>query len=359
MGNSIHITTKDMEETKELKVIDVLDLIKKVYRHKKLFYRTVPITFVLSCLFIICIPRTYTCEIKLAPESNGLSSGGSLSSVASAFGLDGIGKLSGDDAISPELYPDLMNSTDFTTSLFNVNVVSKDGTINTNYYDYMQFHQKAAWWNIAIEYVKSLFSSDDEPATSFGTSEVNPFMLTRRQQRIAEAMQGSISCKVDKKTDVISIRVVDQDPLICATIADTVRTRLQKFITDYRTNKARTDLKYYEALYLDAKKNYENTRELYVKYSDANQGLVLEKYKSAKEDIENEMQLKYNSYSMVSNQLQAARYKVQEQTPAFTILQGASVPIKPAAPKRMIFVAVMVILAFVITSAYICVVHKE
>ena len=40
----------------------------------------------------------------------------------------------------------------------------------------------------------------------------------------------------------------DQDPLICKTVADSVRNRLQDFITVYRTDKARKDVRYYENL---------------------------------------------------------------------------------------------------------------
>jgi uncharacterized protein involved in exopolysaccharide biosynthesis len=45
--------------------------------------------------------------------------------------------------------------------------------------------------------------------------------------------------------------------------------------------------------------------------------------------------------------------KLQERTPVFTVVKGASVPIKPAGPKRMLFVAGMLILTFLGTAFYI------
>lgn len=54
---------------------------------------------------------------------------------------------------------------------------------------------------------------------------------------------------------MISISVEAQDPLICATLTDTVQNRLQQFITDYRTSKARKDLEYYQELCSEAKAN--------------------------------------------------------------------------------------------------------
>jgi hypothetical protein len=51
--------------------------------------------------------------------------------------------------------------------------------------------------------------------------------------------------------------------------------------------------------------------------------------------------------------MEAAKAKIQERTPSFTTLKSASVPIKPAGPKRMLFVLGMVLLATFITSLYV------
>ena len=69
--------------------------------------------------------------------------------------------------------------------------------------------------------------------------------------------------------------------------------------------------------------------------------------------MENDMQLKFNAYTTINAQLEAAKAKVQEKTPAFTVLKGASVPVKPAGPKRMIFVAIMLVLATFCTIVYL------
>ena len=111
-------------------------------------------------------------------------------------------------------------------------------------------------------------------------------------------------------------------------------------------------LEYYKKLTEKAKADYEKARMLYGSYADANTEVILESFKSKQEDLENDMQLKFNNYSAVMNQFQLARAKVQERTPAFTILQCATVPIKPTGPKRMIFVLFMVFLTFFGISIY-------
>ena len=61
----------------------------------------------------------------------------------------------------------------------------------------------------------------------------------------------------------------------------------------------------------------------------------------------------YENYGVLNTQLQAAKARVQERTPAFMIIKGAEVPLKPTAPKRVIFVLVMTFLAFCGTTLFI------
>lgn len=335
---------------KEITPIDFHFILKAIIKNKKAFFYTMPIVFIVSSLIIISIPRSYTCEVKLAPEST--SSGiGSIGALASSFGVNLANKLDNEDAISPELYPDLMNSIDFKVSLFPIKIQTKDKKIETTYYNYLEKHQKYAWWLIPINYIKKLFEKkEDKPFDS--SKKIDPFILTKKQKDITSLIEQKIDCEVDKKTNVISIVVTDQDPLVCATMADSIKSRLQLFITDYRTNKAKIDLEYTKKLYVEAKSSYDKARQLYATFSDGNQELILESYKAKQEDLENEMQLKYNNYNSICQQLLAAKAKVQERTPAFTTLQSASVPNKPSKPKRMLFVLAMLFLTFIITSIY-------
>lgn len=195
-----------------------------------------------------------------------------------------------------------------------------------------------------------MFTTKD--TTSSTSSTVNPFRLTKRQDQIARSIADKVSCTVDKKNYVISISVEAQDPLICATLTDTVQARLQQFITDYRTSKARKDLEYYQKLCSEAKSKYEKVRQTYGSYADANNDIILESYKLKENDLENEMQLLYNNYTALQAQVQQARAKLTLQTPAFTTLQSASVPLKPAGPKRMLFVIGMTFLTFMIITFF-------
>ncbi|MBR6194834.1 MAG: chain-length determining protein [Prevotella sp.] len=339
------------EENKNIQndVIDLRVIVGKVRKRKRLFLKVLPTAFVLSCLFIICFPRYYITDAKLAPEIDNNTTGGTLSSLASSFGID-LGQIQTTDAISPLLYPDLMDDNGFVASLFEIKVKSADGEINTNYHDYLAKYQEYPWWEYPIEWIRKMLPKSPQGGSASG---YDPYYLSRREDGIMGVARDNIQFSIDKKTDVITISVTAQDALIAKTMADSVTKRLQWFITDYRTNKARVDYEYYKQLASEAKQEYERTRQRYASMSDANTNIAMRSVELKLEDMENDMQLKFNAYTALSTQLQAAKAKVQERTPAFTIIKGASVPVKPTGPKRMLFVLGMIFLAFFGTIAYI------
>ena len=88
-------------------------------------------------------------------------------------------------------------------------------------------------------------------------------------------------------------------------------------------------------------------------YADANRDLILESARMRQEELENDMQLQYNIYTQVAQQLQMAEAKVQEKTPAFTVLQEAMVPVKHANMPKIFILAVFLLLGFVLRVVWI------
>lgn len=339
-----------MEKQQEYTTVDWRKVFKEIWKRKKLYFIVVPIIMILASLYIVSIPRTYSTDTEIIPEAQGdlNCNSGALGSLASSFGFD-MSNLESSDAITPMLYPDLLKDNGFIASLFKIKIITQDGKIKTDYFTYISKYRKTAWWNKIIGGIKSKFAKKQASTNK----QLDPYDLPKKTDDVVKNIRNSLSIKVDKKTGSITISVSDQDPLVCKTIADSTRTRLESFITNYRTKKAKDDYAYYRKLTEDAHADYQKIRRQYGNYSDANEDVILQSVKSKQEDLENEMQLKYNAYTTLSTQMDAARAKVLAKTPAFTLIQGAAVPIKPESPKRMIFVLAWAFIAFVGTSIYV------
>ena len=322
-------------------------------QYRKLYYVVLPLTMVIVWLLTLGYPDYYRCKVTLVPESgSGSGSMSSLLSLASSFGVNvGGGGGKDVDAITPTLYPDWMKSTDFVASLFDIKVKRDSDRQAMTYYEYLRDYQKLPIWEEARRGFFGLFSSDKEKKRKI--EPLNLFRLTPEQKSVMGMIVGNVVCQVDDKSAVISIDVKDQDPVVAAMVADSVRSLLQQSLTEYRTSKARHDLAYIQQLYKEAKKSYERSCDLYADYVDSNRDIILESVRQKQTKLENEMQLRYNNYNAVSAQLLAAQAKVQETTPAFTTLERATVPMWIAGPNRRLIVILCTFLAFVFVTVWV------
>ncbi len=343
-----------METKRNKDVIDLRAVFQTIWQQRRLFYRVLPIVFVLSCVWIFPQPRYYISSVKLAPEFANEMDAGGLSSIASSFGFNLGGMAGGTDAIYPLLYPELFESPEFVVGLFKIQVTTADRSLTTDYYTYLKKHQKknplTRPFKKAKQWITNLFT---EKEIQVGSDGVKPFWMNRRDYGLFMKAGRLITCTIDKKTDVTTITVQDQDPLVSATMADSVRVHLQNFITGYRTSKARLDADHYRHLADSARLEYEAASRLYSEYVDRHREVAMQSYISRRDELEADMGLKLNAYTAMMTQLQAMEAKVQEKTPAFTVLKSATVPVKPAGPKRMLFILGMLFLATIILSLYL------
>lgn len=355
----MNITIYTFYIMEEHKRIDYRKLFQALWAKRKLYYYTVPITVILAIIIIFPQPRYYTCDVMLAPEGGEDMSGSSLSNLASSFGFN-IGGIS-NDAIYPMLYPDLFESTDFLVGILNIKlkfVDIDDNLIDTDYYTYLTKYKKRNWltkpFTDAYASIVRLISPLKDSEKRVGdASKLDPFLLSREDYKLVQKFKTILSCSVDKKTNVTTITVKDQDRIACALLADSIKSRLQVFITEYRTSKARQDMVYYSTLAEEAKAEYDKSVINYCKFADAHPRTVLESYAAKRTELENDVQMKYETYTTLIKQYEISKAKVQEKTPAFMTLKNASAPIKPAGPKRMIFTIVAFLLAIIGTTGYI------
>ena len=352
-----HTEPQYLEE--EYDEIDIMELLRKLFKDWKLILKWCGIAAVIGLVIGFSIPKEYTVTSKLAPETVSRSGGGSLGSLASLAGIN-LGSVSTSDAVYPDLYPDIVSSTPFIVELFPVQVdfSHKKESLSSDYYTYLKDYTRGPWWGKVISapfralgWFMGLFREKVEPVE--GYASLNPAALTQEQENIAKAIRESIALSVDKKNSVISLTVNAQDPKVAAKISEEVIARLQTYVTNYRTEKSRKDLEYYETLYEEARSAYFASQQRYAGYMDRNQGVVLQRVKTEQERLQNEMNLNYQLYNTCAQQLQAAKAKVQQETPVFTIINPPQVPLKRSKPSKVTILAACIFLGAVVAALWI------
>ena len=347
-NNSTNIDTKGQAAQEQ--EIDLVELARKIWDSRKFLYKVCGIGAIIGIIVAFSIPKEYTATVVIAPESTGKGTSSSVSALAAMAGIS-LGSGNERDAIYPDLYPDVVSSTPFLKELFDVDVKRQKDSQTMKLADYMSNCQQRPWWSSligipskAIGWSMSLFKDKKAPAAE--EDSINIFHPTPKEAGIMGAIRSTITVSVEKKTSVTTLSVSMQDPLVAATMVDTVRARLQEYITNYRTSKARNTLAYITRLYNEAQKNYYDAQEKYARYSDTNQGLITLTSRTDQEKLANERNLTFTTYTQVAQQLQVAKAQVDERTPVYTIIQPASVPLRPAKPNKG-----MILVGFVFLSA--------
>lgn len=334
--------------------IDLLEIAANLWAHRKQLIIWSVCGAVLGLIVAFSIPREYTTSVTLAPEINdNKGASGSLGALASMAGLSSAS--AGSDAVYPMLYPDVVSSVPFLTSLFNVEVeTNEDDPRKITVAQYLEEDTSSPWWSAVIsapfKLIGMIMSKDEEEDPNH---KLNNFRLTKEEDAMVKALADRVTATVDTKTSVVTVNVTMQDPLVSAILADTVVERLKDFVTDYRTSKARHDLEYAETLNEEAREKYYKAQQQYANYLDRNQGIVFRSAQVERERLENETALAFNVYNSTAQQVQRAQAKVQEALPVYAVISPATVPIKPSKPRKALILIGFTFLAFVACAAWI------
>lgn len=342
------------EDDDELQ-IDWMGILRQLLAIRKKLYIAAAVGVVLGILIALGTPKQYTVSITLSPEMGSNKSGSGLASMAASF-LGGSVGTDSPDALNATLAPDIVSSTPFLLELFDARVVSQDKQIDTTFTAYLD-EQKSSWMGyvlkvpgMAIGGIKSLFTDKKEEKKD--TIQGGTIELNEEDAKKLEGLRKQISAEADKKTGITTLSVTLQDPKVAATVADSVVSKLQQYITAYRTSKAKDDCQYLEKLYKERQQEYYDAQQRYARYVDANSNVVFQSTLAERERLQNDMNLAYQVYSQVAQQLQVARAKVQEEKPVFAVVEPAVVPLKPSGTSRKVILLGVVFLAVAFTGAW-------
>ena len=328
--------------------IDLMDLLRKVIGIRKKIYKATGIGLLIGIIVAISIPKQYTVEVSLSPEI-GNNKGGGLSGLAASFLGSGVPMGDGTDALNASLSADIVSSTPFLLELSAMEIpVTKNKVMTLNTY---LDEETSPWWSYVIGFpgmvidgVKSLFTEKDE-ITSFGKANQGTIELSKMESMKIEILKKMITASVDKKTSMTSVAVTLQNPRVAAVVADSVVKKLQKYIIDYRTFKAKEDCLYWEKLFKERQQEYYATQKKYADYLDSHDNIILQSVRTEQERLQNDMSLAYQVYSQVASQLQVARAKVQEEKPVFAVVEPAVVPLKPSGTSKKVYVLAFIFLS--------------
>ena len=337
--------------------IDIMELISKLWKKRAMIIKWCICGAIFGLVLGFSIPKTYKAGVTLAPEMQQKTSSG-VSSIASMMGVNLNNSI---DAISVEMFPDVVHSTPFIFELFDLPVTfeRKDSVITVPLVEYMKEYQKSPWWTPILKFpfkvlgwCIDLVTPDEEEEEGVGGA-LNPNNLPKNERGVVKFFAENIMVNVDKKSFKTEMSIEMQDPQVVATVMDAIVENLKDYMSDYRTSKSRQDVENLQVIADLRRADYYKAQQAYADYVDSNKNVSLQSAQVERERLQQEMNLAYQVYSQVATNLEGARIQAEQAKPVFAIINPVTVPINRAAPSKAKMLVIFTFLAGCIAAAWV------
>ena len=307
--------------------IDIIDVIKKLYKSKKIIIYSTIIFSIIGVVSAILSPIKYNSETVFITQNQETGSS-SLSGVASLVGINlGNGSFGGE--IPPTMYPQIIESVKFKRLLL-------DKIIDENN-------------NFTLEKYMSEYYSIEE----IKEQNISNLGMTQAEEKYFNILNEILSVSVNQKDGFISINSEMPNAEYSAKIVKFSREILQNIIIDNKIETARQNLIFSQGELMEKKKEFDEIYSKLAFFSDSNLNSVNSFVLNEKNKLESEFQIISAVVEEISKQVEQAKLQLKKDTPVFSTIKEAIIPIKNSNPKKTKVAVIYGLIGFILSIAFI------
>jgi uncharacterized protein involved in exopolysaccharide biosynthesis len=342
------LTDKNEIKTTKSQEIDLIEIFRKAWDSRRLILKFIIGFMLAGLIYCLISPKEYQSRVVLLVESSSQLSGmsGMLQQFGGLAGLTGLGAADGEEALTPELYPEIINSAPFILGLLDDKLTDAKHDSTLFVYEFLERHTRLN----PVRFIKRLpgrmiriFKVRHNSEKFSIPEQTSPLKLSWKQSGLVEELSRRIKAKEGESLNTLIISVEMQDPLLVAQLTDSVVNSLTSYIADYRTQKAKNDMKFVEESHHEAEVKFKNAQRALADFRDRNVNIVSASGQITEQNLQSDYTLAFNLYNSISQQLEQAKLKVQEKTPVFKIIDPARVPLEKSRPRTFIILLLMMV----------------
>ena len=307
--------------------IDLIELLKTAWSGRK---QIIIISFVFVLVGVtaaLLSPVVYTSSTTFINSQTEPSSNSGLSGVASLVGIN-LGGISSGSEIPATMYPQIAEGVQFKRDLLN-SYIDEKGQIKLESFlaDYY-----------AIE--KSV------------TENSNRLFVSEYEDELFNVINDVISISVNQKDGFVTISAVMPDSEYAANTCINAREILQETVINNKIKSAKQKLEYSEQQLASKRIEFEEIQNKLAYFNDSNLNLVTSSVINEREKLEAEFQIINAVMIELSKQVEQRKLQVSEDTPVFSIVKEASMPVKRSSPKRTQMVLIFGFIGLIASILY-------
>ena len=352
------MTEKNLKSSED--EIDLLAIVKRILQGKKTIFRFVIIFGIVGLFIAIFSENEYNASTTIVTQSS-KKAGGSLSGLASLAGIN-IGGMGQEESISPQLYPQIINSVSFQKEMLETLLTIEGQEEKVSYKEYYENIYTPSLLSSVKKYtiglpgiLLGLLKSDKSELSNQVVDDEKEAVIyiTGEEKNLIELLTSQLSITINDKEGYITLSASMPEAKAVANLVKSAQKLLEAYVIGFKVQKSVFQLSFIKTRYLEKEKDFKKVQQDLALYSDRNQGVNTARAKTQLMLLQSEYDLAYSVYSELAKQLETQEIKVKEDTPIFTVIEPVFVPLEKAAPKRLTILIVWLFLGLIVSIGFL------
>lgn len=333
-----------MKKVSQNEEIDLIAIFLEVWKRKFVVVRITGVCILIGLIIALTSPEEYRSSSTLIPEITGESSlGGSLGGLASLAGVN-LGGMSANEGMNPGLYRKVAQSTSFLTHLMKQEFYFQRIGSKISLYEYAIEYQRTSLVAKVMAAPRAILSWFKPESKRQSIPDYSVILLTAEEEAVVEDLMSRILVTMDWDLFIVTIDVEMQDAFVAAQVVEFTRDYITQYVTDYSVSKSQSQLEFVESQFQIRKEEFEDIQNELAIFRDENQFASTAKARSQEERLNSKYSLALTVYNQLAQQVETIKLQINENTPVFTVLDPARVPLKKSKPRRILILFISGIL---------------
>ncbi|MDO9592321.1 MAG: Wzz/FepE/Etk N-terminal domain-containing protein [Erysipelotrichaceae bacterium] len=340
--------------------IDLLALVKTFWNGRKTIILSVISGAILGIVVAMVSPVEYTATTVMVPQL-GNDSQSKLGGLGGLAALAGISlDMSQGSELSPLIYPQIVSSIPFQLELMNAPLNFQEYTMPISLFDYYTKYSKTSVlgtvkkYTIGLPFVilKAIKGKPKELKLPGDTTQL-PILLTANQVTVQKALESMVTLDLNAKEGYITLTTSMPEALAAAQLTQKAQVLLQKYITEFKIEKAKANLSFIQERYNENKAEFEKAQVSLAMINDRNKDFTTGLSRIEAERIQTRYTISFSVFQELAKQLEQAKMQVKKDTPIFTIVEPVTIPSEKSKPKKAMIVFIWIFLGGIIGTGIV------
>ncbi len=338
--------------------VDFINLARTFWEGRIVVSKLIAISIFIGFFVAILIPNEFTASSTMVPQITDPKS--KLSSISGGLsGLSGLAAMAGinlntatGSELSPSTYSSIISSVPFQLELMKtpLNFEKLDSQVTLyDYYTKIKFRNPFFKYTLGLPSLIIKTIKGEKKNKYRSTSAANHlYFLTEKQIEVQKIIEKQVEISINDKDAVVLLNCSLPEAYAAAQLTYHAQELLQRYITEFKIEKAQSDQEFIQQRYDEAKKNYQAAQQQLASFRDRNKYMSTAIAKTEEERLTGEYTLVTGVYTELAKKLEQAKIQVKEETPVFTIIKPVSVPIEKATPNRPLILAISAFIGLIV-----------